>query len=169
MSNKVLMGGIIGGIAFFILGWLIYGMALDSFMKANTNQYFMRPMEQMTWWAMICSCLASGFLIAVIFGWGNINDAMGGAKAGLIIGLLIGLSYDLGWYAMSTMYNSMTAMLVDVICSAVMVVIESEGQLLPGGWEEAKQPLLKGNFFKSKNPFRQLTGAGFFLLRVEKL
>jgi hypothetical protein len=123
MSNKVLMGGIIGGIAFFILGWLIYGMALQNFMKENMNQCMMKPMEQMTWWAMIISCLATGYLIAVIFGWGNINDAMGGAKAGAIVGLLIALSYDLGFWAMSSMYSNMTAMIVDIIVGTVMMAI----------------------------------------------
>jgi hypothetical protein len=122
-TNKILVGGIVGGVAFFFLGWLIYGILLAGYMAANGNTCIMRPMDQMIWWALILSNLMWGFLLAVIFNWSKTNGWMEGAKKAAIFGLLIGLSIDLGYYAMSTMYLNMTAIVVDVIASVVMTTI----------------------------------------------
>jgi hypothetical protein len=32
-TNKFLIGGIIGGIAYFLIGWLVWGMLLMNFMN----------------------------------------------------------------------------------------------------------------------------------------
>jgi hypothetical protein len=121
--NKILVGGIVGGIAFFLLGWLIYGIILMDFMAANSNQSIMRPMDQMIWWALILANFAWGFLLAVIFGWSSTSGWMAGAKKGAIIGLIMALAIDLSYYAMSTMYSSMTTVCVDVLATVVMVAI----------------------------------------------
>lgn len=122
-TNKILVGGIVGGIAFFFLGWLIYGILLAGYMAANGNASIMRPMEQMIWWALVLSNLIWGFLLAIVFSWSNTIGWMAGAKKAAIFGLLLGLSMDLGFYAMSTMYSNMTAMFVDILASVVMTTI----------------------------------------------
>ena len=65
-NNKTLIGGLAGGVAFFLLGWLIYGILLMDYYAANTNQCAMRPMTDMVMWAMIVSNLAAGLLVATI-------------------------------------------------------------------------------------------------------
>jgi len=122
-TNKIIIGGIAGGIAFFLLGWLIYGMLLMDYFMANQNQCVMRPMEDMVWWAMIASNLVSGLLVATIFSWANIKGMMAGAKTGAILGLLLGASLDLGFYGMSSMFSSVSAMFVDIIAYTVMAAI----------------------------------------------
>lgn len=122
-TNKTLLGGLAGGVTFFLLGGLIYGVLLKNFMSENCNQSFMRPMEEMIWWAMILSNLAQGFFLAIIIGWSKDTGLMSGAKMGGIIGLLLGLSIDTGFYAMSTMFLNPTAMLVDIIAVTVMTAI----------------------------------------------
>jgi hypothetical protein len=80
-------------------------------------------MEEMVWWALILSNLAFGFLLAVICSWSGTTRLMDGAKVGAIIGLLLGLSMDLGFYAMTTMYSNLTAIFIDIIAYTAMSAI----------------------------------------------
>jgi len=122
-TNKILVGGIVGGITFFLLGWLIYGILLAGYFAANGNPSIMRPMDQMIWWALILSNLMWGFLLAVVFNWSNTTGWIAGAKKGAIFGLLSSLAIDLGYYSMSTMYSNIAPILVDTIATVVMVAI----------------------------------------------
>ena len=122
-TNKILLGGLAGGVAFFFLGWIVYGMFLMDFMMANQNQCAMRPMEEMIWWSLIVSNIIWAFAYAVIFSWGNITGFVNGLKSGAILGLLIGASIDLSFYSMSTMFNSLTVVCVDVLATTVMSAI----------------------------------------------
>jgi fluoride ion exporter CrcB/FEX len=122
-TNKILSGGIAGGLAYFLLGWVIYGMALAGFMASHTNQCAIRPMEEMLWWAMILSNLIGGILLAMIISWAGSSSPGGGAKTGAIVGLLMGLCVDLSFYSMSTMYNDVSAVAVDILAYTVMSAI----------------------------------------------
>jgi hypothetical protein len=122
-TNKILKGGIAGAVVYFFLGWLIYGMLLTDYMQANTNQCLMKPMEQMTWWAIILSNVVMGIFLATVFSWSNISSAASGAKSAAFIGLMIALSYDLSFYSMSTMYPSLSPLFVDVLVCTVMNAI----------------------------------------------
>jgi hypothetical protein len=122
-ANKILLGGIAGGVAFFLLGWLVYGILLMSYTTANYNQCAVRPMEDMVWWAMILSNLAFGFLLSIVFSWSNTKGALAGAKVAGILGFLVALSIDLSMYSMSTMFNRLSAVVVDVVAYTVMTVV----------------------------------------------
>ena len=122
-TNKVLIGGIVGGVTFFLLGWLIYGMLMADYMKTNTNQCAMRPMEEMIMWAMILANLASGFMVAYIFNWTNTTTPMAGAKMAGLIGFLLSVSFDLSMYSMSSMFLNMNAVCIDIVVSTVMSAI----------------------------------------------
>ena len=122
------MAAIVTSVVSFVLGFLMYGLALDSFMRANSglspeiySQVF-KPMDQMNWLAMILSILTSGFLITIILMWGNITTAGGGAKAGAIIGVLMSASYDFGFLSYSNMHTMASAS-VDIIAGTVMCAI----------------------------------------------
>jgi hypothetical protein len=118
-TNKILIGGLVGAVVFFFLGWLIYGVVLSDYMLNNYDQSLSRPEEDMIWWAMILSSLASGFLIAVILNWSNSITCMDGAKKGAILGFLLSVSLDFSFYSMSTMFLSFTPVIVDVITYVV--------------------------------------------------
>ena len=112
-----------GGISFFFLGWLIYGVLLMDFMSEFSNTTFNRPEEEMVWWAMILSNMASGFIFSIIFGWLNNKTIIGGVKIAAIIGVLFALSIDLSFYSMTTLYSSFTPIIVDIIAFTIMSAI----------------------------------------------
>lgn len=122
-TNKILLGGIAGAIAFFLLGWLIYGILLMDYTTANYNQCAARPMDDMVWWAMILSNLAFGFLLSIVFSWSNTKGILAGAKVGGIIGLLFSTTVDFSIYSMSITFSNLSAVFVDIITYTVMTLI----------------------------------------------
>ena len=58
MNNRVLVGGLIGGVCFLLLGFLVYGMALASTMEANMLPNLNRPQEEFQWAFLILGNLA---------------------------------------------------------------------------------------------------------------
>ena len=122
-TNKILLGGLAGGVTFFILGWLVYGVLLMDYVRDNQNQCVMRLNDDMVWWALILSNLAIGFLFSIVFGWSNTKGVLSGAKVGAILGLLITIAGDAGIYAMSTSFNNFTAVIIDIVVYTVMCTI----------------------------------------------
>jgi hypothetical protein len=119
--KKLLAGGVAGGIAYFLLGWLIYGMALKGFMEAHQVPGIMKSEAEFmgNMHFMVISNLILGLMIAYIYSLANINSLMEGLKVGLIFGLLMALSFDLMMFAMSNMFDGMTSLAVDIAASTV--------------------------------------------------
>ncbi len=123
-TNKILIAGLVGGIVAFILGWLVYGMALNSFFQSNHGSAtgVDRAPEDMVFWAMIIGHLAIGLLLSIIYGrWANISTAATGAKAGAVIGALMGLIGFID-YGVSNVAN-LTAVCVNVVVMAIITAI----------------------------------------------
>jgi hypothetical protein len=128
-TTKILLAGLAGGVIFFLLGWLIYGILLMDFGTVNYNQCAQRPMEEMIWWSLILAYLAYGFLLALIFSWSKSKGILAGLKIGAIVGLLISVSMDLSMYSMSTTFLTFTAVIVDI---AVYTFISAISGLVTG-------------------------------------
>ena len=120
MDMKILKGTIFGGIANFFLGWLIYGMLLMEFMKSNSNQCANRPEMEMIWWAMIFSCLVYALFLTLFLKGSGSTSWLDGLKTGALFGCLFGVTIDLSFYSMTTMFNSVTPIFVDAIASTAM-------------------------------------------------
>lgn len=124
-TNKILLAGLIGGVASFLLGWLVWGIALQGVMKdtMGTATNVMKPESEMIWWALILGNIAGGLLLAMIYGrWGQISTFATGAKAGAVIGLLMSISYDMMWLATSNVMTFNGA-LIDILASTVVTAI----------------------------------------------
>jgi hypothetical protein len=121
-NTKILVAGLIGAVAGLILGFLIYEVALSSFFEGHMAS-IMRSDEEMVWWAVIVGHLAWGLIFALIYGrWANISTFATGAKAGVIIGGLFALIFDMLYYATTTMMD-LTGALMDVIVFAVISAV----------------------------------------------
>jgi hypothetical protein len=122
-ANKIILGGIVGGVASFLLGWLIYGVLLMDFWTNYFNHCAERPEEEMVWWALILSNFATGFFLAFIFSWSKTKGWLAGAKIAAIAAFFMILSYDLSFYSMSTMFNSFSAVIIDIVIGTVFTAI----------------------------------------------
>src|SRR5476651_1399940 len=119
--KKILVPGIAGGIAYFLLGYLFYGVLFKDVMVgpvAGVN----RIMDEFVWWSLILGNLSFGLLLAYIIAKPGSSSAMSGAMTGGVVGLLMSLSYDMIMYA-TTHLLSQKMILQDVAISVVMSII----------------------------------------------
>lgn len=134
MNTKVLLAALAGGVAYFLLGWLLYGILLDPYFRSMTTPEGLavqRAPEEMVMWAIALSNLVYALMLAIIFNrWASISTFQGGAIAGGIIGFLMALSVDLSMYSMLNLWTGMAGLIVDPLVSGVM------GALVGGiiGW-----------------------------------
>lgn len=123
MNTKVLLGGVVGGVTFFLLGWLIYGIILTDFMTANFNQCMALPMDQMNLPLVFISNLCWALVLALTYYWSNTTEVMDGVKKAALIAVLVGLANALMMHSMTTLYSGFTAILVDVAALTVMLSV----------------------------------------------
>src|SRR2546426_1157117 len=119
MTTKTIYAAIAGAVVAFLLGWLVFGIMLDSFYTAHTIKYVGLMKNPPVWWAIFAFDLGFSLLFAIIFSkWANIASFGQGFIAGSWMGFLIILSFDLMFYAfMHLMLH--TALIVDVIVNAI--------------------------------------------------
>ncbi len=125
MNTKVLLAGLAGGIAAFLLGWVIFGMLLMGYYEANMIHYegLMKGEGEMHLGLMFLSNLMLSMMLAYVCSRMGVNDLKGGLVAGAIIGFLVYLSVDLGFLAMMNMFASNTMVVVDVLANTVWAAL----------------------------------------------
>lgn len=134
---KILRGTIFGGIAYFLLGWLVYGILLMNFLSANMNQCAARPEGVMIWWAIILSNLTAALLLTLILKWSGVKGIVDGLKIGAIFGFLYSSTIDLSSWSMTTMYSNFGSLVVDVVINTVLLAIIGMIIVLTWGKEKA--------------------------------
>ena len=104
MNTKTFIAGVLGGITYFLLGFLIYAVLLKE-MTSNmggTATNVMRADADIIYWALIIGNIGYGLAFAYILGsWSGVTTFLGGAKAAAVVAFLFVLGYDLSWYAVS--------------------------------------------------------------------
>ena len=123
-TNKFLVGGIIGGIAYFLLGYLVWGMLLMDFMTNNAGSAtgVMKTNDQFIWWALIVGNLFSGFLLSYVLNKSGSNSAGSGAATGAVIGLLVSAGFDFIMYGVANL-STLNGALVDILASTVVAAV----------------------------------------------
>ena len=123
-TKKFLIGGLVGGIVYFLLGYLFYGKLLSDFFHshAGTATGVDRAMDQFEWWSLILGNVLGGCLLSYVFIKSNVASAGSGLVTGAVIGLLTTSSYDFISYGV---FNTMTttSVLGDICTSTVMSAI----------------------------------------------
>ena len=120
MNNRVLLAALAGGVAMFLLGWLVYGVLLMDVMRSINPQIEGFEKNPPELWAIALSNLAWALLFALIFDrWAGITTFMAGLMAGAWMSALIALSFDLYMVA-GTNVMSINGLLLDVVVSVVM-------------------------------------------------
>ena len=121
MNSKTLLAALAAGVTAFLMGWLIYGMALMGYMNDHTTKAALAIMRaEPDFLYLILGNLMAGLWMAWALGRMGVNTAMGGFMAGAILAGLIALNYDLMFYALMNMYKGRMALVADVAASAVI-------------------------------------------------
>lgn len=125
MVTRLLASAVAGGVTFFILGFLIFGLALEnSVMRPNMNTYPGLMNEMPVWAPLVIANIVQGLLLAYIFDqWAGIKTFVGGARGGAIVWFLISLSFQLMFLAFMNLHKNYIPAVADVIASTVMGAI----------------------------------------------
>lgn len=125
MNTKTLIAGLIAGVVYFLLGWLLYGMLFASTMQnlSGSATGVMKADDEMIMWALALGNIAFGMALAYIFGtWAKIATVMSGAVAGATVGALLSLGMNLIWYATSNVMT-LAGSCLDVVIFTVMSAV----------------------------------------------
>lgn len=121
MNAKMLVAGLMGGVAFFLLGWLLYGMLLMDTLAQYSNPACMRADADMSIPLLVVGSLVLGLLVAYIFSqWASISTFATGLQRGALIGFLFTLGMNCNWYATMTVTTEITGAIIDVVVATVM-------------------------------------------------
>jgi hypothetical protein len=123
MLARLAAATVAGGAAFFLLGFIIYGLILDPYvMKPHMNPDALKLMRETPMWIpLILANLVSAFLLAYIFDkWATIRTFAGGAIGGATVMFLIALSFQLMFLAFMRITDNMTPVIADIAGSTVM-------------------------------------------------
>ena len=114
-AQRFIMGTIVGGVTLFVVGFLVFGLAL-----ANAYPATSIDREVPILWALGVGQLGWGALLVLVLNhWPGGATAAGGFKPAAIIGFLASASIGLGFYSMTTLPTSMMNF-VEPFIAAVM-------------------------------------------------
>ena len=123
MLARVLAATVAGGITFFILGFIIFGVILDPLvMKPNMNPEAAKLMKDPPDWVfLVLGNLVAGFLLSYIFDkWATIRTFAGGFIGGAVIFIMVALYFQLMFAAFMNISSALVAVIADVIGSALV-------------------------------------------------
>ena len=125
MLARLLAATVAGGIVFFVLWFIIYGLILEErVMRPNMNTYPGLMNEVPVWLPLILANMVSALLLAYIFEkWAGIRTFVGGMKGGAIVWFLISLSFQLMFLAFMNLSKNFIPNVADVVGSTVMGAI----------------------------------------------
>ena len=104
--KKWIIGTVAGGVVFFLLGGLIYEVALRGFYEANVGSATDAWREPPIWWSLVVSQLALGAVVTFVFVRADVSSAVDGLKTGAIFGLLLGTVVAFDLYSVTNLPNT---------------------------------------------------------------
>jgi len=134
---KILRGTLFGGTGYFLIGWLVYGVLLYNFFSPMTNTCANRPGGEMIWWAMILSNLIIALFLTLFLKLYGARGIVDGLKIGALFGALFTATTDLSLYSMTTIYNSLLPIVLEIVASAIVMAIV--GMIIVLTWGRPKE------------------------------
>jgi len=122
-SKNYFLAGILGGIVYFLFGWLVYGMLLMNYMEENAGLALGVNRVEMLLWSIGLGSLLYGFFLSYIFSCvGQVKTAAAGAKSGAWVGFLVAGAIDFTMYG-TTNITTLNAVAVDILAATVLASI----------------------------------------------
>lgn len=108
MNTKMIVAALVGSVASFLLGWVVWGMLMMPYYEANTVNYpgLFRDEATMRLWAIYVGQLAWSGLLAYIFSaWANISTFGKGFMGGAIVFGLVSLGINFMMFAQFNLHT----------------------------------------------------------------
>lgn len=141
MGKRLILAGLAAAAAVLIVNGLIYPFYHD-FLRDNSDlaadlfDRVQRPVDETLLPATAASMVLVGALIAVVVRWSGAHTFLGGIKAGLVLGLLMVGTVNLGLIA-TTHYYSYTSGIVDAFVGGATIAVGGGAAALVLGKRDA--------------------------------
>ena len=113
MSTKRLVtGALVGTIALYAIGYLIFELAFASFYAANVGSATGVLRESNLVWATVLHNLSEAVLVTLALNCARASSIAQGFKIGAIVGFLVWFTADFGYYNFTNVFN-LTVTVVD--------------------------------------------------------
>ena len=121
-TQKLLVGTIVGWVVLFFLGYLIFGILMADFFRANAGTA--TGVEKMPFNLVSIGIgqLASAGALTLILSWVGVRSIGQGATMAGVVGLLFFLGVDLTMFGTSNT-TTLTASLVDPVLGGILYAI----------------------------------------------
>lgn len=124
MNVRAILAAVAGAVVMFLLGYLVFGVALASWYEqqmAAAKALLHTPMPVL--WALFLAQLMFTLLLATVYDrYASISTPAGGAIAGLWMGFLVFMSYDLSSFAFFKFVTLQFAV-IDALLNTVIAAI----------------------------------------------
>ena len=119
-AKQFTMATLAGGVAVFVMGFLLYGLALADFFAGNAGTATGVMKEPLLMWSLILGQVTFAAFLVMVMGWRGDSSALAGLKTGALVGLISGLGASLTGYGVANTSNLM-ATLVDPVVYMVQL------------------------------------------------
>ena len=124
MNIKVILASLAGAVTLFILGYLIWGILIGSYFRANEIHYEGLSKTPPNLVTLFLSNIVFSFLIAFIFyKWASVRTFAAGLIGATIIGFLIHAGIKLSLVGYMNLYKEVTPVIVDVLAETARTAI----------------------------------------------
>lgn len=112
ITQRLLIGTLVGAIVFTLLGYLAYGILFADFFANNGGSATGVQRDPFDFVSLVAGQVVFGALLTIILIWASAANVMQGVKVAFVTGLLFFLAIDLTMYATTNIQN-LKASLVD--------------------------------------------------------
>ncbi len=117
--KRFIIGTVVGAITLYVLGYLIFDLALAEFYAANAGSATGLVKDPQVIWAVALGTLSYAALLTLAIGtWAGSTTIVEGLKIGAIVGFLMWFSVDFILYGIENVSN-LTATLVDPLLELI--------------------------------------------------
>lgn len=117
--KRFIIGTVVGGIAFYILGYIIWDILVADFYAANRGSAVGLTKDAPVLWAAAVGTLAYAALVTLGLGTrAGATTVMDGVKVGAVVGFLLWLTVNMIFFAYFNISN-LTVTIVDPLLEAV--------------------------------------------------
>ena len=123
--KRAILATVAGGVTFFVLGFVIYGVLLAGFYEANLGSATGVVRAVPVWWAMIVSQLGLAAVVTYVFLHADVGTALGGLKTGAVFGILFGTAMAFDLYAVTNWSKTIVAFVEPFVTASRMALAGS--------------------------------------------